>query len=265
MRSLENKSEKVPADDARIVQSVARAAQMMKAMAGSTRPLTLSELARQVSMSKPAAFHLLRTLVVEGLVRKREDASYELSWGVWELGASVTRNLDIVKISRFHLDRLAESTGESILLSVLDGHSVIYLDRSQANSGFSMIAGTGRRSSLHANASGKVLLAHSGRDFIDEILSTPLTAFTSATITDPLELNQELGQVRTQGFAVCWQEQELGVSSLGVPIRDYSGGVVAALALAGPAGRVNRQSANKLVTALSAEAQHIARELGARS
>lgn len=264
MKSLENQVDKPAGDDARIVQSVARAAQMMKTMAASSRPLSLSELARQVPMSKPAAFHLLRTLVIEGLVRKHDDAGYELSWGMWELGASVTRNLDIVKIGRLHLDRLAENTGESILLSVIDQHSVIYLDRSEGSAGFSMLAGVGRRSSLHANASGKVLLAHSSREFIDEILSTPFTSFTTATITDPIELNQELGWVRSQGYASCWQEQELGVSSLGVPIRDYSGEVVAALALAGPAGRVNRQSATKLVAALLSEAQHISRELGAK-
>lgn len=266
MKSLENTTTPPETgDDTRIVQSVARAVRLLKAMSRAGRPMSLSDLARAVEMSKPAAYHLLRTLVLEGLVRKRDDSMYELSWGLWELGASVTRNVDLVQVSRLHLDRLAESTGEAVLLSILDGDAVLYLDRGNFNTGFNMLANSGRRSSLHANASGKVLLSHCSRERIDRVLAGPLKAFTSATITDPQELRRELGRVREQEFASCWQEQELGVSSVAVPIRDYSGDVVAALALAGPAGRVNRQSLSRLVSALSDEARQISRQLGARA
>ncbi|MCH1882001.1 IclR family transcriptional regulator [Agrococcus sp. ARC_14] len=264
VRSLEN-TKPESADDGRIVQSVARAIRLLKYMATVGKPLSLSLLARSVEMSKPAAFHLLRTLQLQGIVHKNEDATYELSWGLWELGASVTRNLDVVQAARHHLDQLAEATGEVVLLSIRDGSSVIYLDRTEAGAGFGavMVANSGRRSSLHANASGKLLLAFAPQSVIDDVMSQPLRQFSSATITDPLVLNNQLGEIRRDNFSSCWQEQELGVSSIAVPIRDYSGGVVAAVAVAGPAARVNRQVLARLSAPLLAAGAHISRDLGA--
>jgi DNA-binding IclR family transcriptional regulator len=265
VRSLENpEPHKEPEEGTRVVQSVARAFVLLKALARSGRAMSLSDLARAVGMSKPATYHLLRTLILQGMIVKRNDALYELGWGLWELGSAVVRSTDLVRVSRFHLDRLAELTGEAVLLSIRDGHSVIYLDRGQSSEGFDMLANTGRRSSLHANASGKVLLAHSVPEFVETILATSLRAFTTNTVTDPAKLRAELRQVRLEGYAGCWQEQELGMSSIGVPIWDYTGGVTAALALAGPAARVNKQTAGRLVGLLSAEAAAISEKLGGR-
>lgn len=265
-RSLEN-TQPDTKDDGRIVQSVARAVTLLKYMATVGKPLRLGLLARSVNTSKPATFHLLRTLQLQGLVRKNEDATYELSWGLWELGASVTRNLDVAQVARRHLDQLAEATGEIVLLSIRDGSSVIYLDRveSQPSFGAVVLANSGRRSSLHANASGKLLLAFSPQSVIQEVLSQPLRKFSSATITDPLVLNKQLGEIRRDNFAGCWQEQEVGISSLAVPVRDYSGGVVAAVAVAGPAARVNKQAISKMGPALVAAGKQISKDLGAIS
>lgn len=247
----------------RTVQSVTRAFVLLRVLARAVRPMSLSEISRYVNASKPAVYHLLRTLVQERAVAKTPEGLYELGWGLWELGSAVVRNNDLARTARFHLDRLAEETGEAILLSIIEGHGVIYLDRGQSSSTFELVANTGRRSSLHGNASGKVLLAYSSEDFVDEVLKTPLRAFTSKSITDPDRLRRELQEVRKNGYAVCWQEQELGMSSLGAPIRDHSGDVVAALAIAGPAARVNEKTAQSLLDALLEESEAISVRLGA--
>lgn len=244
------------------MQSVVRAIRLLKALSRGNKPMTLSDLARAVKMSKPAAYHLARTLVLEGMLVKRTDGSYELGWGLWELGSAVVRSTDLVRTSRFHLDHLAEVTGEAVLLSVLDGHSVIYLDRGQASQNFEMLANTGRRSSLHANASGKLLLAYAAEGLIDEVLSFPLRAFTTNTITDGRKLREALREVRRHDVAACWQEQEIGMSSIAVPIRDYTRNVVAALAIAGPAARVNKNGQARLVKLLKAEATAVSEQLG---
>ncbi|MFV0425540.1 MAG: IclR family transcriptional regulator [Beutenbergiaceae bacterium] len=264
-RNLENQGSRIdePIDDPRVVQSVARAVRVMKHMAQSGKPLGLGVLARTANLSKPATYHLLRTLVIEGLVSKRPDSTYELSWGIWELGASVTRRLDLVQIARHHLDTLAEESEEVVLLSILDRHSVIYLDRGEVRSAIPIVADSGRRSSLHANASGKLLLAFSEPNFIEEVLSEELQSFTSATVTDPKELLGQLAAIRERELAWCWQEQEIGVSSIAAPIRQFGGKVVAALALAGPAARMNRATMPRLSGKLTATAQLISRELGA--
>ncbi|OJX97298.1 MAG: hypothetical protein BGO96_04965 [Micrococcales bacterium 73-15] len=265
MRSLENPWPQAPASpETRTVQSVSRAFVALRTLAQAGRPMSLSDIARRIGVSKPSTYHLLRTLALERAVTRTNDGLYELGWGLWELGSSVVRSNDLARIARFHLDQLSEQTGEAVLLSILEGHAVLYLDRGQASAGFELIANVGRRSSLHGNASGKVLLAHAPATFIDEVLATPLRSFTTNSITDPGELRAELERVRAAGHAVCWQEQELGMSSVGVPIRDHAGDVVAALAVAGPATRVNESTAATLVDLLEAEAEAISAGLGPR-
>lgn len=265
MKSVESEESAAVASESgpRVVRSVARAAALLKALAARGKPMGLGELAQSISISKPATFHLLRTLELEGFIAKGADATYQLDWGLYELGSAVIRSVDLNRVARIHLDRLAEETGEAVLLGIRDGHSVLYLDRGQATDSFSMVANIGRRSPLHTNASGKVLLAYQDQGFIDEVLETDLTANTPATIVDPGVLEKELREARRDGFATCWQEQELGLCSVAVPIFDYSGKACASMAIAGPAERVTKPALAGLVKRLQEEAGKVSVQLGA--
>lgn len=249
----------------RVVQSVARAVALLKILAAESRTMTLSELAKAVGLSKTSTFHVLRTLELEGFVGKTANASYQLDWGLYELGSSVIRSVDLTRVARVHLDDLAEVTGEAVLLSILDEDSVLYLDRGQATESFSMVANMGRRSPLHTNASGKVLLAYQPEEFITRFLGNPLASRTQATLIDPRELGQALSAVRLNGYSTCWEEEELGLCSVAVPIRDYTGGVCAAMAVAGPSQRVNYTSGPGLVALLQTAAARVSQSLGAPS
>lgn len=247
----------------RTVQSVTRAVTVLKEIGRSPAPSSLGDLARSVQLSKPAVFNLLKTLEIEGLVRKGPDARYSLGWGMYELGAAVLRGVDVTRVAPLHLDRLAERAGEATLLAILDAGSVLYLDRGQSSEAFSMVANVGRRSPLHSNASGKVLLAGQDPAVLERLLERPLERSTPHTITDRRALLAELEQVRRQGFALCAQEQELGLSSVSVPIRDHTGSVHAALTVAGPSARVEHRAEPELVDLLRAEAAEISEQLGA--
>ncbi len=246
----------------RTVQSVTRAVALLKEIARTPQPSTLSDLARAAGLSKPAVYNLLKTLEIEGLVRKDDDARYTLTWGMYELGTAVLRGVDVSRIARVHLDNLAVQTGEAALLAILDDDSVLYLDRGQSAETFTMVANVGRRSPLYTNASGKVLLAGQSPQFIDRILAGPLEKRTPHTIVDRRELLTELDQVRRNGYATCREEQEVGLSSIAVPVLDHTGGVTAALTIAGPASRVNDLAWDGLLGNLRKEAREISERLG---
>jgi DNA-binding IclR family transcriptional regulator len=244
----------------RIVQSVVHASSLLKALQKAGRSATLSELARKIGLSKPATYALLRTLELDGLVAKDQAARYQLSWGLYELGSAVSRSLALTKVARLHLDRLAVATGEAVLLGILDNRSVLYLDRGQLAESFRMVANIGRRSPLHTTASGKVLLAGQDKPYLDALLEERLAPTTSKTITDPAELRLELDRVRQCGYAMCRQEQEIGLSSIAVPVCETAT-VRAALAIAGPTNRIEGASQPRLFEALSACAAEISRQL----
>jgi DNA-binding IclR family transcriptional regulator len=249
------------AKEPRVVRSVVHASGLLKALHKSGRPTSLSDLARKIELSKPATYVLLRTLEVAGLITRDAAARYELSWGVYELGSAVIRPVGLASIARLHLDHLAERTGEAVLLGILDNAAVLYLDRGQEHESFTMVANIGRRSPLHTNASGKILLAHQSAAYIEAITARPLNPTTSLTITDGRALTAELSRVRERGYATCNQEQEIGLSSIAVPVFAARGCVPAALAVAGPSSRFSQGALPMLLTELRRTAADISRQL----
>jgi DNA-binding IclR family transcriptional regulator len=246
----------------RLVRSVRHAVAVLRALGAAGRPLALSELARKVGLSKTSTLHLVRTLEVERFVARDEFGHYRLSWGVYELGSVVTRNVDLTRVARIHLDRLAEETNEAVLLAIAEGRSVLYLDRGQSNESFTMVANVGRRSPLHTNASGKLLLAHMPGELVDSVIADGLERRTPATIVDPGELKDALAVIRAQGYATCWQEQESSLNSIAAPLWDYTGQVCAALTVAGPSNRLTKRSVTRILAMIRREAEIISTALG---
>lgn len=255
--------DKLPRRGPRLVKSVEHAIDVLEYMARVSGPVGVSDVARQTGLSKATVHHLLATLVTRRLVVQESDSPrYRVSWALYELGASVVRDLELSRAARPYLDRLAAVSGESVLLGILDEDSVLYVDRGEAPGGLLMVANAGRRGPLHATASGKVLLAFAADGlFIERLLQTPLPRYTAMTVTDPRGLRRQLAAVRTRGYAACWEEREVGLCSLAVPIRDDTGAVVGSLALAAPSSRLTPRNVGGHLAAL----QQVARQVEART
>ena len=251
----------------RKVQSVDHAIDLLDAMARLGRAVGVSDLARMTGLSKASVFHLLATLEARRFVMRDPGTPlYRLSWALYELGSNVVRDLDLSRIARPYLDRLAVQTSESVLLGILDDDSVLYLDRGESPMGLRMRANAGRRSPLHATASGKVLLANAGDDaLLERTLAGPLAQLTTTTITDPAVLRSELAAIVARGYATCWQEREVGLCSLAVALRDYTGAVIGCLTVAGPATRLTSATLQAHLAPLQATARRIEVHLGARA
>ena len=262
MQAIDNLEGEESTSAPRIVRSVKHAIELLRLLASGERALSLSDLARKSGLSKTSTFHLLRTLELEKFVAKDETGRYRLSWGAYEIGSAVARSVDLSRTARPHLDRLAEASGEATLLGIIEGDSVLYIDRGQADRSLTMVANVGRRSSLHTNASGKLLLAFAPAETVDRIIDGGLERRTFATITDPAILRKEIDTIRTRGFATCWQEQETGLNSIALPLRDYTGEVCAALTVAGPSNRLTKRSVPRIVDMIKQEADQVSAALG---
>ncbi len=247
----------------RRVQAVDHAVDVLEVMAQAGGALGVSDVARRTGLSKATVHHLLGTLEARRLVIKdAQTAAYRLGWSLYELGSVVARSADVSRIARPFLDTLAAQTSESVLLGILDEDSVLYLDRGDAPNGFHMVATAGRRSPLHATASGKLLLAFADDEAIDRYLGNPLERFTPSTVTDAEVLREQLVAIREDGYATCWQERELGLCSIAVPLRNHLGETAASLTLVGPAGRLTPESVDAHLAPLREAAHEIEGHLG---
>lgn len=115
----------------------------------------------------------------------------------------------------------------------------------------------GTRFPAHVTSVGRVLLAHLPEDEPDARLArTELCPLTARTLVTQDALRAELGRVRRQGYALVDQELEEGLCSVGAPVRDRDGAVVAGVNIAVHAGRptlaaVRRDLLPHLLTAVT--------------
>lgn len=246
----------------RPVKAVEHALDLLHCLAEEAE-LGVSDLARRTGLSKPSVYHILGTLEARRCITQNpRTGQYRLGWGLFELGAAVTRRVELIAVAQPFLELLSRSTGETTQLAVAAGTELLYVARHEAARSIRMAAAVGKRLPLHATASGKVLLAWYPREEIEEILAGPLERYTPATITDPDLLRADLEGVRNNGYAQCLAEHESDVNATATPVRNFAGEVVAALSLAGPVTRFDLAAMESARSELLAVAGRISADLG---
>ena len=248
-------------------QSLERGLDVLEMIAAEGAEVGVRELARRSGLSPTIVQRLISSLASRGYIEKNSDtARYRLGHRSLALGASGEDAFDYVVAARRELERLAHEHRLNGFVSVLRGGRAIYLLAVQADGPVAIKVSPGSEMPLHSTGAGKVLLAALSDGEARKLLgSRKLAAITPHTITDPASLIASLAKVRRQGFATVNEENIPGVLSVGAPIRDRAGSVVAALSVAFPKyldSGLSLHSAEPLVTGA---AQRISRMLGTPS
>jgi DNA-binding IclR family transcriptional regulator len=246
-----------------LIQSVQRAAALLKVFDNGPTELGVSELSRKARLHKSTASRLLATMEREGLLERVPGTEkYRLGFMLLRLAGQVTHFGDIRDTARPVLVALAESSRETVHLAVLDQSEVINIEQI---SGPHLVRDTnwvGRRTPLHCVANGKALLAFRPAAEIARVLADPLARFTARTIGDAERLRGELALIRERGFAQALGEIEDGLNAVAAPVRDGSGQVIAAVSVSGPAYRVTVERVAELGELTIAAAGQISGRMG---
>ncbi|MFF3459851.1 IclR family transcriptional regulator [Streptomyces sp. NPDC002730] len=251
---------------AKNIQSLERAAAMLRLLAGGERRLGLSDIASSLDLAKGTAHGILRTLQAEGFV-EQDPAS-----GRYQLGAELLRlgnsYLDVHELRARALvwtDDLARSSGESVHLGVLHQHGVLIIHHVFRPDDSRQVLEVGAMQPLHSTALGKVLsaydpVAHS------EAMEVERKAFTPRTVTGPDDFESVLEHARARGWAADMEETWEGVASVAAPIHDRRRMPVGAVAITGAVERVcnSDEVRSELVAAVRDCARAVSRDLGAQ-
>jgi DNA-binding IclR family transcriptional regulator len=246
------------------IQSVDRAARILKVLASGPRRLGVSEIADRLELTRPTVHGLLQTLQAHGFVEQDRDSDkYQLGAGLLQLGNSYLDLNELRSRSLVHADRLAARADAAVRVGVMHGASVVIVHHVFRPDTTLQILEVGAELPLHASALGKAMLAYVPDAAIDDLLAEPLPRLTSRTLT-PAALRDELNDVRARGFAREKDEAILGESSIAAPIFDHSGHVVGAIGIVGDSDRIMPRGApRQLASAVVEAARGISRELGA--
>lgn len=216
-----------------LVQSLVRGLAVLQSFGPDRKAMTMTQVAVAAGISKPSARRFLLTLQSMGYV-KRNGETFHLMPKVLDLGFAYFASLELSEIVEPHLDQLNAHVQEACSVGILDGDSVVYIARSQWQRVRStVVARVGTRIDPAATALGRVLLASLHDSELDDfIVHHRFEQYTEHTVTDPAAFRELVAGVRSQGWALCDQELELGMRTLAAPLRDSSGMVIAGINVA---------------------------------
>jgi IclR family pca regulon transcriptional regulator len=204
---------------AETVQSVERAFAILETLDEQHPSRTAAEIAEAAGLARPTTYRMLQTLRQLGYVR-HVGGRFEVTPRVLRLGAGYLGRESLAAHAQPALDRLSEQCGEHVAIGMLDGDEVITLAASSSPQSrlLAVAIQPGQRLPAERTSLGQVLIAFRSGD------------------GDPAA-----DLIRERGYALVDGQLETGLRSLGVPVRDHHGAVVAALAVAVNAARISME------------------------
>jgi DNA-binding IclR family transcriptional regulator len=219
-------------------QAVDRAAALLTYVVEADHPVTFVEVTEAAGLARSTASRLLTALERTHLLERTDGGGYVGGPLFVLYAARHDRNAELARLAGPSLQQLGEATRETVHLAVPNGARVAHI--SQVDSTYLLGARdwTDVEVPAHTSALGKVLLAWKVLELPEGALEAPthLTLITRADLEDDLE------QVRTRGYAVTLDELEVGLSGVAAPVFGPGGDVVAAVGVSGPTARLEARA-----------------------
>lgn len=222
------------------LSTIERALSVLNLIASSDKDdLGVSEIARELSLSKAVVHRVLITLVANDYLQVDSvSRRYSLGPMALVLGSAYLESLNLRAIVLPRLQDLSERTGETATFSLRNGWSRMYVDQVTPDREIKMSVPIGKSYPLHAGSSSKSFLAFlSEQERRDYLAQNELTPLTRTTIVDPVALEKELTEIRARGYAISNEERQAGAGSVAAPILDRDGHPIAAISVCGPVER----------------------------
>lgn len=247
------------------VPMVERAFQLLDLLMASDNGLTLSDLARTLSMSKGSMHRLLKTLENCGVIELRDNRLYVLGPRIYKL-ATFVRGTGIRRLALPAMQRLASHVGETTFLGRFEQEEVHVIESVEAGGQHlfpHVSVPRGTHIPLPAGASARIVLASWPIERVRAWLRThPLPRYTEHSITDPEQFLNTIEEVARTGFAFDNEEYLIGVNAVAVPIYGPERSLLAQLCMLGFAAHFNGETLLSAGQQLQEEAATIARALG---
>jgi DNA-binding IclR family transcriptional regulator len=247
--------------EAKGVQVIARAAQILQALERDPGGLSLGEIAARVNLPRSTVQRIVAALARENLlISATPSARVRLGPALLRL-ASAAR-LETAEFLRPFLEALSKQVNETVDLAALANGKVVFIDQVLANHRLQAVSGIGMTFPLHCTANGKAFLAAMDPAQAQRLAEAEAASGGDRASFSWKRLAAELETVRTAGIAFDREEYTTGICAVGTAIRIPSAEMVA-VTIPVPTHRFQPSEA-RLVAALKATAAEIHKLLRGR-
>ncbi|MBT2597848.1 IclR family transcriptional regulator [Arthrobacter sp. ISL-72] len=240
---------------------ITKVARILASFDRQQRSLPLTALADRAGLPVPTTYRLVSELVRHGLLERDESKQIRIGLRLWELSTRGSDALSLRDTALPYMEDLFESLGRLTTLSVLEGHTILYLERLTPEGLDLNRALVAQRHPIHAASSGLVLLAFAPAAFQEQFLSKPLARYTPDTVTDPETIRKMLADIRQKRACIAPGIGTPGWTGMAVPVFGTGNRVVAALSVVYALGT---ERAAEAIPAMQAASFGISMALGAQ-
>lgn len=220
-----------PIDPADLIAGLGRGLSVIESFDDEHPRMTVAEVALRTAIPRTAARRHLLSLCHFGYAQT-DGKQFWLAPRVLRLGQSYLGSARLPRLVQPFIQRLSMATGETVNVSVLDGHEVVYVARSNSPRLVSIGFHAGARAPAHVVTPGIVLLSRlpekALRQWVDE---HEFAHFTSNTVTDRRAFMDVVRTARRQDHWVTQQQLDSGLLGVAVPLMDRHGRCRAALGM----------------------------------
>lgn len=234
-----------------------RAFAVLNTFSAKHRRQSLSDISRRSGIPLTTTHRLVHDLVQESALVRGIDGDYEIGRVIWALGTLASVHAELRELALPYMGDVYGLGNDAVQLAVVDGLRCLIVDRIAGSRTMKVLSKPGSRLPLHATGVGKVLLAYGGQDLQSAVLNT-LDAYTEQTVTDASELQAQLHEIKSRGFAITYAELIAGATSVAVPVRGKAGKVIAALGVILPSSNTEPK---RMVPVLQVTAAALSKKL----
>ena len=239
--------------------TTAKGFQLLERLAMSDTPRGITELSREMDLTKSNVQRILATLAALGYVGKEPQTSrYFATLKMWEFGHRVLQRGPIVRACASALKTLRAATQETTALCLLDALDVVYIDKIESDNPIRLSCAIGTRLPAYATSTGRVIVAFRPDDAREALIER----YRAAVPDGPMDLAARFADIRARGFEISEGLFRSGVNGIAAPVHDAGATVVASLAITGPQERLPTKRLLDLSATLLGAASQASHALG---
>lgn len=221
----------------------------------------LQDLATELDLPRSTAHRLASALVERRYLKFERSVGYSLGPRLLELGHVTSRQTSLQRVARKYLEGLADVTGDTVHLGVLEGSRCLYIDKIPGRRRVEIISRVGELQPLRSTGLGKALILDETeaqwREYYD--YEAQLGSRYEVRLSVWLDRMRDYAE---NGYAFDLEENEDRIRCVAAPIRDVSSQIVAAISVSSAEQYMSDSRMRGLVYDVQDTAMDISRALG---
>ncbi|MEY4753616.1 MAG: hypothetical protein RJA44_1291 [Pseudomonadota bacterium] len=212
-----------PIDRADLVVGLGRGLAVIEAFDDEHARMTCAEVALRTDLSRSAVKRHLLSLCHYGYA-ETDGKHFWLAPRVLRLGQGYLEGARLPRLVQPFIQRLSMQSGETVNVSVLDGHEVVYVARSNSPRVLSIGFHVGARVPAHVVAPGMVLLATLPEEALQHwVAEHEFAGFTANTVVQAEAFAAQVRAARQMNHWVTQGQLHVGMMGVATVLKDRHG------------------------------------------